>query len=312
MPRVRLAITADSHWGLPKCQPGNLALVEALRADPPDLLLLGGDQGADSHFDECLEAFGTVGCPVALVPGNHDIWVREADARGDSLDVYRDHLPNVCRRLGMHLLDTGPFFLPGHDLAVVGCMNWYDHSWGGPTLVQRFPAEAWRLEAMQFSRGRHNDRVYVRWPAGLDGFAFTRQGADTLESHLREALERASSVVVMTHHPALPELGFPWLDRQPSGSGENAVLPDMNHLMWEAFSGNTQVERLLRTHADRLALVISGHTHRWREGALPGGVRLLNVGSDYPVKNLIRMEGLTDGFHLQQFGEMPANPAGVA
>src|SRR5947209_9965901 len=80
---LRLAITADLHWG-PHAA-GNAATVELrdfLRADPPDVLVLAGDIGAADDFARCLELFAQLPGQKALVPGNHDIWVQLDDARG--------------------------------------------------------------------------------------------------------------------------------------------------------------------------------------------------------------------------------------
>lgn len=296
----RIAITADLHWGIPRCQAPNLSLIKDLQLNPPDLLILAGDQGADTHYGECLDQFKNLGCPVAVVPGNHDIWVREEDTRGNSLDVYETHLPRETTQRGFHLLDQGPLLLPQFDLAIVGSMNWYDYSWAASELDARFPKEKWRLEKMCFSRGKHNDQKFVRWPEGTDNISFTRMLSQRLKDHLEVAKTRAGQVVLVTHHPALPELGFPPSGRQdPTLNPED--LPSMDHLLWEAFSGNLMVEKLVRANADHLSLVVSGHTHRWRSGQL-GNARLVNVGSDYPVKNLIRLEGLGGSMEVEQFG----------
>src|SRR5262249_30611769 len=75
----------------------------------------------------------------ALVPGNHDIWVEADDPRGDSLTVYREHLPAACAAHGFHYLDAGPLLLPEADLAVVGTINWYDYSWAIDLMKQHVP-----------------------------------------------------------------------------------------------------------------------------------------------------------------------------
>src|SRR5436190_47345 len=95
---LRIALTADLHWG-PHGH-GNDAtqlLIASLQDKPPDLLILGGDVGAGHRFAECLALFDGLACRKALIPGNHDIWVEAGDARGDSLTVYRDYLPSLCR-----------------------------------------------------------------------------------------------------------------------------------------------------------------------------------------------------------------------
>src|SRR5262245_42827179 len=105
---TRLAFTADLHWGIRAA--GDAAtrlLVDVLRAEPPDVLVLAGDVGAADDFGPCLALFDGLTCRKALVPGNHDIWVKADDARGDSLRVYREHLPRLAGEHGFHYLDHG-------------------------------------------------------------------------------------------------------------------------------------------------------------------------------------------------------------
>src|SRR5262245_21862054 len=100
---MRLAVTADLHWG--HGERGNratLALVDFLRRQPPEVLLLGGDQGTGQHFEECLALFRDLSCVKALVPGNHDLWVNDDDDCGDSLRLFEQYLPQWCSQLGYH------------------------------------------------------------------------------------------------------------------------------------------------------------------------------------------------------------------
>src|SRR5262245_10377630 len=127
---LSLAITADLHWG--SHENGDEAtrlLLAHLRHQPPDVLILAGDIGAGENFEKCLALFDDLACGKALIPGNHDIWVADNDARGDSLQVYRDYLPSVSAQHGFHYLDQGAFRVKEADLALVGSINWYDYSW---------------------------------------------------------------------------------------------------------------------------------------------------------------------------------------
>src|SRR5262245_23994148 len=271
---LRIALTADLHWGTHK--DGDAAtgkLVEFLRADPPDLLILGGDVGAGDDFGRCLALFDGLPSRKALVPGNHDIWVRSDDARGDSLHVYREHLLAESARHGFHYLDTGPLILPESDLAVVGSINWYDYSWAIEALPNY--ADDWeeRLRLMKFSRGRHNDRRFVRWD--LDDRRFTDHVVSKLESHLAEALGRVGRAIVVTHHPPFEELCWPL-------EGPHTL----DSLLWRAFAGNRATERLLERHADRIALSFCGHTHKARDNEY-AGVPGHNIGGDYGWKRLL-------------------------
>jgi 3',5'-cyclic AMP phosphodiesterase CpdA len=277
---LRLAFTADLHWGSRAA--GDAAtreLVAALWEQPPDVLVLGGDVGASRHFGACLALFDGLPCRKALVPGNHDVWVNpQYDDRGDSLDVYRAHLPRVCAEHDFHYLDQAPLYLLESGLALVGSMNWYDYSWSLDRLRDRLPDWEERLRTKRFSRGRHNDANFVRWP--LDDVQFTEQAVQQLELHLVEALRHASQSIVVTHHPPFYGLNFPERDDGP---------PTDDRLLWEAFSGNRALETVLQRWADRIPFAFCGHTHRERENML-GPIRGYNIGGDYHFKRLLLLD----------------------
>lgn len=275
---LRLAVTADLHWGHgPRGDEATRLLVEDLRADPPDVLLLGGDLGTGRHFDACLALFDDVPCLKAAVPGNHDIWVDHADDRGDSLTVYDQLLPAQCAAHGVHYLDQGPLVLPDRDLAIAGTMNWYDYSWAIARLRAEVPDHEERLRQKRFTRGRHNDGRFVRWP--LDDIGFTARVVRAFATHLDNSLAQVSRVIVLTHHPAFYGLGFP-RDHPP-------WVPD--GLLWDAFCGNASLEELLSQRQSQITHVFSGHTHRGRVNSL-GSIQGINIGGDYHFKCLRRID----------------------
>lgn len=270
---LRIAITADLHWGIrPAGDAATREMVAVLHAEPPDLLILAGDVGAGDDFERCLALFDGLSCRKALVPGNHDIWVRGDDERGDSLNVYERVLPECSAAHGFHYLDHEPLTLPG--LAIAGSMNWYDYSWS----IDRLPAFAddWqeRLAEMRFERGRHNDRRFVRWPH--TDASFTELLVARLAAQL-DALGDTPTLVV-THHPTFQTLNFPALGPAT-----------LDRLLWEAFSGNVAIEALLAKHAGRVPLAFCGHTHRARHGE-HAGIRGYNVGGDYHFKRLLTLD----------------------
>jgi 3',5'-cyclic AMP phosphodiesterase CpdA len=273
---LRLALTADLHWGLSAAgDQATRELVAALRADPPDLLILAGDLGTRDHFAECLALFRNLPGQKALVPGNHDLWVEAQDPRGDSLALYERHLPALAREHGFHYLDEAPLLFPEAGLAVVGSINWYDYSWSLPQLQAALPDWEERLAAKRFTRGQHNDANFIRWD--LDDRRFTARVVARVADHLRTALAAGVRVIVVTHHPPFYGLNYP--RREP---------PTPDGLLWDAFSGNRALEELLAAHADRIALAFCGHTHRAREGQL-GTIRGYNIGGDYHFKRLLRL-----------------------
>ena len=54
---LRIAVTADLHWGH-RTGAGAVALLSSyLHAEPPDVLVLAGDLGVGDLFDQCLTLF---------------------------------------------------------------------------------------------------------------------------------------------------------------------------------------------------------------------------------------------------------------
>jgi 3',5'-cyclic AMP phosphodiesterase CpdA len=294
MTPLRLAFSADLHWGVREA--GDAAtrrLVDHLRDAPPDVLVLAGDIGAGDDFERCLDLFADLPSRKALVPGNHDIWLTGDDARGDSLAVYRDHLPRLSAAYGFHYLDHGPMALPGSGLALVGSMNWYDYSWS----IDRLPAFApdWqeRLSRKLFTRGRHNDYRYVRWPHTDQ--SFTAEAVARLEEHLTAALRETDRAIVVTHHPPFEALNFP-----------SEGPPTLDRLLWEAFSGNRALEEVLDRHAAGVALAFCGHTHRTREGT-HAGITGYNIGGDYHFKRLLTLDWPAGTVEAREFTEHGAS-----
>jgi 3',5'-cyclic AMP phosphodiesterase CpdA len=274
---VKLAVTADLHWGIR--EPGDAAtrrMLTDLQNQPPDLLILAGDVGAGDDFERCLELFAGVPSRKALVPGNHDVWVTGADARGDSWQVYNEFLPRLCSRYDFHFLDHGPLILPEAGVAVVGTMNWYDYSWAIDDLPKF--ADDWqeRLESMRFTRGYHNDRRFVRWQYTDAGF--TNHCVAAFERHLDEAMRVVEKVIVVTHHPACRELNFP--SEQP---------PHLDQVLWRAFSGNKSMEQVLERNAARIARVFSAHTHKTVDTSYKS-IPAHNIGGDYGWKRLLLLD----------------------
>lgn len=292
---LRLAITADLHWGVR--QRGDEAtrlLLADLFDQPPDVVVLAGDVGAGDDFERCLQLFADLPSRKALVPGNHDIWVNADDARGDSLRVYREHLPALCKEYGFTYLDQEPLLLGDAGLALVGSINWYDYSWSIDRLREVLPDWKERLAAKRFSRGRHNDGNFVRWP--LDDVRFTAEVVATLERHVKAIAGQGLQAIVVAHHPPFYGLTFP----RPA---DVALSPDA--LLWDAFGGNREMEVLLARHAAHLRFAFCGHTHRARENTLEG-IRGYNIGGDYHFKRMLFLDWPEGTIEERVYGEPSA------
>lgn len=271
---LRIAVTADLHYGTRHTTGNNATeqISEYLAANRPDVILLGGDIGAGEDFQRCLARFDHIDCVKACVPGNHDVWVKSYDSRGDSRSVYEEYLPRVCREHGFHYLDQSPLEFPHSNLAIVGSMNWYDYSWEIDRLKDAIEDWQERLKSKRFSRGVHNDANFVKWPWNDE--SFTTHAYEQLQCQLQTSLEKYPHSIVITHHPSIRELLPPMMDP-----------PSMDGLLWRAFSGNMRVEKLILKYADRIPALWCGHTHRAVSGTI-GSMRLANIGGDYHFKRL--------------------------
>lgn len=288
--RLQLAFTADLHWGHGgRGTDAARQLASWLQTHVPDVLVLAGDLGTGSLFADCLRLFADLPCRKALVPGNHDLWVRP-DAARDSLQVYQEDLEQTCRQFGFHYLDRAPLLLPEAGVALVGSINWYDYSWAIEALRRDYPGEEGRLQSKRFTRGQHNDANFIRWP--LDDAAFTTRVVDAFAQHLRQALEQIERVIVVTHHPPLLAMSFP--QKEPPLS--------LDELLWDAFGGNRAMEDVLARHAERIAFAFCGHTHRQRE-CVWHGIRGYNIGGDYHYKRLLWLDWPNGTIAAHQFGD---------
>lgn len=104
MPRLRVAYASDFHAG-PTTDPELLrAACAALRAEAPDLLLLGGDfvTLAAREADELIADLGTIPAPLGryAVLGNHDWWSEPAHILGRLEQAGIQVLTNRNVRLG--------------------------------------------------------------------------------------------------------------------------------------------------------------------------------------------------------------------
>jgi predicted phosphohydrolase len=273
---LSLAVTADLHMNHSRGQRANDALLAFLRDNTPDVLILAGDVAASVSFGASLERFADLPCHKAVTPGNHDLWV-PTDHPDDSLHAYEVSMPEEAARHGFHWLDGGPMLLPEYGLAIAGSVNWYDYSWAIDKLRQLYPEEEHRLASKRFTRGRHNDAVFVRWP--LNDVSFTERVTSNLERHLNEALDAVPACIVVTHHPPVPGMSFP-------GPRPGYTL---DSLLWDAFAGNTATERLLTRHAGRIPFAFCGHTHRENETRI-GPMRGMNIGGGYDTKRLLWLD----------------------
>src|SRR5579862_6674718 len=226
---MRLALTADLHWGHTAAgDAATRAIVERLAELQTDGLVIAGDVGTGPHFSACLEHFAGIPGERMLVPGNHDLWT--VDPAPASLDLWERELPRIAAEHGFRCLDAEPYVSPDGTEAVVGSINWYDYSLADPQVEVVYPRAREMYAAKLFPNARHNDGRFVR--LGMSDDAFTERVVERFRAQLTGLPESVNKVTVVQHHPPIRELFFP-------------AAPDdgpIERRFWLAYTGNRRMQ----------------------------------------------------------------------
>lgn len=257
MPVIRLAFTSDLHID------SHLAnrcvwqeMVARLHDIQPDIFICCGDIAADAQqLGIALLALESLPCPKLLVPGNHDIWVRNKHwlRKGITSRHKHDHLlPALCREAGFHPLWIEPFLFG--NIAFCGSMGWYDYSLRNHAFDAHFSLQDYRRKG--FQSHQWNDKRFVHWhPPGEHGIDPTQLRDDILAAtlanqltqQLRVAQQHASRIVAVTH--MLPFRAMMVYHQEPQRD------------YFGAFMGSVLLGRAIQS-CPQVELVLSGHTHR--------------------------------------------------
>ena len=253
-----------------------------------DVLLVIGDAavGDGDALEQCLALFNFAG-PKLFVPGNHELWTRNAD----TLTHLETDLPARLRAVGWRPLTESPFL--ADDIAIVGSVGWYDFSFAQPSLgiPRRFyeaklsPGAAARLGGFQslFEPSddigpvgrdviaRWNDGKFVRLPMN-DG-AFLARLLDRLDAQLA-ALANVPHVIAAIHHLPFAEL-----------------LPPAHSPQWDfakAYLGAAAIGELLLKYPN-VKTALCGHSH-FPASATVGPLQTVNIGAGYRQKRFLVCE----------------------
>jgi 3',5'-cyclic AMP phosphodiesterase CpdA len=177
--RLKIGICSDIHVHRHDQADEVRALLEHLNSQRDlDLLICAGDLSHRSTEVRSFLRAVTLDCPRAWVPGNHDLWVIDAESDEDSAELrYRTVLPAISKAEDWHYLPGGPLVLDGARRAVVGTTGWF------------------------------TDRGYSEWfdaEADERDDALATRLANELERHI-DAAPKAARLIVVTHHVPHPE-----------------------------------------------------------------------------------------------------------
>ncbi len=288
---MRVLATGDLHYDIARSQGSTEETARLVCSSGADVFLLLGDvAGRDlESMHRALDLFDGFPGLKLLVAGNHDLWVPRG---GDSLNRYELEIPAVCREHGWHYLDDGPAYVD--DVAFVGNMGWYDHSFRleelgipirfyqakiAPGAAARLAEHRPLLDGLRDIRGSTLE-ITTRWMDGrnvrlpLSDEDFTGRLLAKLRAHLAEARRTADHIVVGMHH--LPFKAMTLRTGKPIWDFATNYLG--SERFGEVLLGEPKVRR-----------VLCAHNHRACEIRC-GDLTCTSVGSTYTAKRLVELE----------------------
>lgn len=267
---MKILATADLHVDLVENET-EWAMFQAVAHKAvdakPDVLIHAGDLVGfrKDEISKGLGLFADLKCTKLVVPGNHELWLRD----GDSYDLYRNRLPDLFAEAGFHMLDREPVVMG--TTAFVGNIGWYDLSFRDPSLAGPdlvcYESKRWP------GRVTWNDGPYIR--LGRSDADFCGELRQQMESQIRALPPVVTTIVVVTHHVAFAEMA-------------NRPADDEIGRFCMAFSGSAALGRLL-IQDQRIRYHICGHTHA-KQRVTKGHVESINVGSTYEAKRFALVE----------------------
>ncbi len=276
---MKIAITADLHYHLhndgDKCTED---LAKYLIELQPDIFIIDGDTGVgETTLRACLKLFSNLKCTKLLIAGNHCIWRNSSGhSQNSSFKYYTEDIPRIAESEDFQYVDTEPYKSEDNLFAIIGNINWYDYSYASPLLLEKYSEETLLelYKAKRFITKRHNDGVYVF--LGQSDNDFTSYLVKEIKKQLDLISSQVEDIMLITHHPAIPELFYP-----------KAPQTD-EHLIWLAYSGNRALTELI-TQYPKIRYVISAHTHASVEVELEQ-YKAFNIGGDYHWKRLLLLD----------------------
>ena len=262
---MKIIITSDLHYEKLSSIPRIKVMVEEIKQENPDAVILAGDLGeGDDTFEKCLELFQGLDCPVGVIAGNHDLWCFYSQF--DSEELWSQVFPSITKEMGFIWMENENIYLD--NIAIVGSINWYDYSYKNPeyelsptSFFDKFHKENW------------SDGQYMKWDR--TNVEFANEVVDGFMRRVDEAetMDNITDIVAVSHVPFFREQSY--------------GLPNDNKI-GDSFFYNTRAGELL-TYYNKVKYVVSGHTHRGRSRQI-GDLHLMTVDSDYGYPKYIMIE----------------------
>jgi 3',5'-cyclic AMP phosphodiesterase CpdA len=258
---MRIIVTSDLHVESTGLEPIR-RLVAGITRENPDLVVLAGDLGNPARlFEQCLNCFLRVDVPVAVLPGNHDVWSSHGET---SALLYNELLPEVTRTLGFHWLEGAPLITDA-GVGLCGSLGWYDYSARESALGQSDE------EVLAVKPRYALDAVKVDWEYTDQEFAALCRAQMGRQIEALEQDPRVATIVAVTHVPVFENQ----IERRPE---------DLHWSRGNAYFGHLTMGALLE-RSTKVSHVISGHTHVGMNGLVErtnaAPIATAVVASDY-------------------------------
>lgn len=269
---MRIASVSDLHVDYLGNHPVIDAMVDRVRSEKIDVLVLAGDLSSDvTKTLKLIARMANVASHVVFVPGNHDLWTPLEGAanfnanKTDTWFLYREVYPEACHQLKIHYLPNEPLLLGKN--AVVGTCGWYDYSFAS--------SENNQIKSDHFSRGNFSG---LQWADATRTCFRDKNGdrmkepdivqtmVDDLLAQLKSVPKDVDNIIGISHFLPFKEL----LEEKTSPIWAYITAFLGSNLIGEAFKTDTRVKN-----------IIYGHTHTPREMKL-GDINLISTPLGYP------------------------------
>lgn len=228
---MRIAYTSDIHLHrslLSATVVRNMA--KDIANDCPDIVAICGDLADQdiSNYRQCCEIFASIGKPVFVVPGNHDVWAKSGYS---SMQLLETVLPKITKEAGCYWLPRHPAVI--NNVGFAGSIAWYDYS-DSPNEIN--------LQVHKWEISRDGEKVDWPW-IDTDASSRFRQH---LESDVKMLEKKGvKKIVCLTHVPLLYTQAINTL-------AFRGIQPE--------YYSNPPTGRMILKHPS-VKLVLSGHIH---------------------------------------------------
>jgi 3',5'-cyclic AMP phosphodiesterase CpdA len=253
---MRLAWLTDLHLNFVSPRVFQ-SLIDGVRAESPDAVLVGGDTGEAPNVGEYLrELAAQLAKPVYFVLGNHDFY-------RSSIPAVREDLGRLCKAVpNLSWLPTAGVVSLSDRTALVGHDGWGDGGYGDVANTQVILNDYFLIEDLQ--ELSHADHVAKLRSLG-------REAADHVRRVLPRALERHEEVILLTHVPPFREACW-----------HQGKISDDDWLPFFACRAVGDVLRaIMAEYPDRRLTVLCGHTHSPGECDVRPNLTVLTGGAVY-------------------------------